>query len=186
MIVARKNLGKMMIIPAIIPGAERVDSMRILGVTISSNLKMNQHLKSVIASASSSLYALGILRSHGLSGKSLHEVAKATTIAQALYASPAWWGYTSNEERKKINNLVNRMKRRGFLPEDSPGASTMAEEADDTLFKAIQQNPNHVLRKLFPTTRRNCYSLRPRTHNFNLPLKDNRNFISRILYKNTY
>src|SRR6218665_564923 len=39
------------------------------------------------------MYALKVLRSHGLKPQMLHEVTKMTTIASLMYASPAWWGY---------------------------------------------------------------------------------------------
>jgi len=185
MLISRKQLDKL-VIPTIISGAERVESMRILGVTITSDLRMDLHLEGVLASASSSLYALGILRSHGLTGKPLHEVAQATTLAHTLYASPAWWGYASTEERDKIDKLLNRMKRRGFLPIDIKSAADLAMAADQGLFRAICLNPDHVLRELLPSIRQSEYHLRQRTHNFTLPKKDDRNFINRILFKNIY
>src|SRR6218665_1059207 len=36
------------------------------------------------------MHALGKLRNHGLTCKALHDVARASTIAQVMYASPAW------------------------------------------------------------------------------------------------
>ena len=49
-------------------------------------------------------------------------------------------------------------------------------------------DPNHVLRKLLPEARRvsYMYHLRPRVHGFQLPTKDDRNVIPRLLYKGIY
>src|SRR6218665_3953734 len=43
-------------------------------------------------------------------------------------------------------------------------------------------NDRHVLRHLFPSEKRRIYDLRSRVHNFTLPLKDNNNFIPRVLF----
>jgi len=55
-------------------------------------------------------------------------------------------------------------------------------QADLRLFRAATQDPNHVLRKLLPEAMRVIYNLRPRVHGFQLPAKDDRNFIPRLLY----
>src|SRR6218665_1980056 len=68
-----------------IAGAERVYSMRVLGVTINPHLTMSDHVDNLIESGASSIYAL---RSHGLQPKQLQLVARMTTIASLLYASP--------------------------------------------------------------------------------------------------
>src|SRR6218665_3809148 len=55
--------------------------------------------------------------------------------------------------------------------------------SDDRLFKSILLDPNHVLRKHFSETRPTNYNLRPRAHEFKLPLKDDRNYVPRLLSK---
>ena len=68
----------------------------------------------------------------------------------------------------------------------APSASTFANEADRSLFRAVTQDPNHVLRKLLPEARQVSYILRPRVHRFQLPTKDDRNFIPLLLYTDIY
>ena len=46
-------------VPAIVVGAIRVEAMKILGVTLTSDLKIEIHLNRVLSSAASSMYALG-------------------------------------------------------------------------------------------------------------------------------
>ena len=82
--------------------------------------------------------------------------------------------------------IINKLKRCGFLPMSVPSASTLASDAEQRLFKAVIQNPNHVLRKLLPEVRQINYNLRPKAHKFKLPIKDERNFIPRFLYKDMY
>ena len=47
-------------------------------------------------------------------------------------------------------------------------------------------NNTHVLRKHLPEVRQLSYNLRPLSHGFLLPSKDDRNFIYWLLYKDTY
>ena len=113
------------------------------------------------SSCASSLCALRVLCSHGLPTSQLHEVARATTVASLMYASPSWWGFASARDRERLELIINKLKRCGFLPMSAPSASTLASEADQRLFKAVIQNPNHVLCKLLPEVRQTNYDLRP-------------------------
>src|SRR6218665_2576206 len=53
-------------------------------------------------------------------------------------------------------------------------------------FRAITIDPSHVLRQLLPKPKHTGYVLRPQAHGYELPVKDEHNFISRMLYKNIY
>ena len=88
LIVFRKGVSRDIPPTTIIEGAERVTSMRVLRVTISSDLSMEVHLDQVLASCASSEYALRQLRSYGLQPLQLHQVTKATTLASLMYAAP--------------------------------------------------------------------------------------------------
>ena len=90
--------------------------MKILGVTLQSDLKMEAHITEVLSSCASSLYALGVLRSHGLLTSSLHEVARTSTMARLMYASPAWWGFVSAGDRDRVEGFIRKTKKFGFLP----------------------------------------------------------------------
>ena len=92
----------------------------------------------------------GFLRCHGLPPPQLHEVARATTIASLMYASPSWWGFSSAKDRSLMERLINKLKRSGFLPESAPSAAALAGEADERLFRAVISDPTHVLRKHLP------------------------------------
>ena len=54
---------------------------------------MSDHVSQVLSACSSSIFALRLLRNHGLRSDQLNLVARATTIASILYATPAWWGF---------------------------------------------------------------------------------------------
>src|SRR6218665_2030770 len=110
------------------------------------------------------------------------EVTRATTMAQVMYASPAWWGYTRAKDQEKLERLVGRLKRQGFLMKEDMDISHQASKADQKLFQAIRNNPHHVLYRLLQELKKTGYNTRARAHNFVLPPKDNSNFLPRMLY----
>jgi len=169
--------------PPLLEGVERVKSMKILGVTIRCDLRADSHVDEIIGACSGSLHALKTLRSHGLPSKALHTVSEATTVARLLYAAPAWWGFASVTDHNRLEKFLSRMKRMGYLPSGSPTMEVRVGAADDRLLQSVVWSESHVLRGLFPPIIRRHYSLRPRAHEFELPSKDDRHFISRVLFK---
>jgi len=157
-----------------------------VSLTLQSNLSFDKHIAKTIASCASSLYALRVLRSHGLASEALYEVCRATTMAKLVYALPAWWGFVSAYNRDRLEALVRKTKRLGCLQNGAPSVSEMASKADDALFRAITRNPEHVLHPLLPPVIDQGHCLRPRPHNYALPREDNKNFIHRLLYTNIY
>src|SRR6218665_1330140 len=71
----------------LIDGAERVTSLRVLGVLLDSKLTISDHISQILSACSSSIFALRLLRNHGLRSDQLHLVARATTIASIMYAT---------------------------------------------------------------------------------------------------
>ena len=159
MLIARRRIE---LPPDRISNVERVTSMRILGVTLQDNLRTTQHVSELLRGCSRSLYALRILRAHGLSSEALQEVARATSVARLLYSAPAWWGFTLGEDRVRMERMLNRMRRLGFLPATSPNMEELAAGADARLLSNVIRNDNHVLRSLFPPLAKTRYNLRPR------------------------
>ena len=100
----------------------------------------------------------------------LHEVARASTMARLMYAAPAWWGYINAGERDRLEGFIRKTKRFGYLPPSALTAEEMSERADDNLFKAVMSDSNHVLHALLPPPRTHEHSLRPRPHSLLLPL----------------
>ena len=92
---------------------------------------------------------LRLLRSHGLQPRELHLVARATTVASMLYAAPAWWGFAGEGDRQRLERLIARMRRSGYLPSDFPDLATLVEEADCKLYTNLRRSNTHVLRHYF-------------------------------------
>src|SRR6218665_2763374 len=133
----------------IIPGAERIVQLRVLGVLLNPQLSMGDHIDRAVSSCVSSKFALRTLRAHGLRPQELHLVARATTVASLQYASPAWWGFATEEQRNQLERLLRGLRRCGFLPADFSSFAALATETNMRLFKSISANPYHVLRHYF-------------------------------------
>jgi len=170
-------------VPPPLPDMERVTVMTVLGVILRSDLRAISHVKKVLGSSTGSLHALRVLRAHGLPHDAMATVARATTLSRLLYASPAWWGFTSADDRQRIERLQRKMQRMHFLPSDAEPLVAVVDAADSRLLKTVIGADAHVLRRLFPPTAHRPYNLRPRSHPFILPTKDERNYIPRVLYK---
>jgi len=67
-------------------------TIKVLVVTITNHLSVSDHVRYVISKCSQSLYALKVLRCHGMNDEALRQVYKAVVIAKLLYSSLAWWG----------------------------------------------------------------------------------------------
>lgn len=106
--------------------------------------------RETMGACSRSLYALRVLRVHGLPPAVLHEVARATTLAHLLYTSPAWWGFAKQVDRSRLERLLTRMRRMGYLPSCTPDVFDLAHAAEQRLLGSVAVNSNHVLRPLLP------------------------------------
>src|SRR6218665_2676554 len=60
---------------------------------------------------------------------------------------------------------------------------SMADAADVCLLRAVVASDAHVLRQFFPPVAKLTYNLHPRKRPFLLPPKDDRYFVSRVLFK---
>src|SRR6218665_1529063 len=114
-----------------------VTNMKILGVVVGCDLSARLHISDTLGACSRSFYALRVRRAHGLPPASLQEVARATTLARLLYASSAWWGFAKKEDRNRLESLVKRMRRMGYLP-----SSTLTLKISSTLRRTACWGPS--------------------------------------------
>jgi len=64
--------------------------IKILGVTFTNGLSVSLHVQTVITCAQT-LYALRVLRAHGLCDNALQIIFRAVVVAKLMYESSAWW-----------------------------------------------------------------------------------------------
>ena len=99
----------------------------------------------------------------------MQTIFKAVAIGKLRYASPAWYGFTSAEDRERIEVFLRKSKRAGYCQSDDQTFESMCGEADAVLFRSIVTNREHVLYQLLPPKVKRSYDLRPRPHEFELP-----------------
>jgi hypothetical protein len=174
--------------PPAISEVQRVETIKILGVTISRKFSVAQHIDNLLAACAQTLFALRTLRHHGLPEDAIHAVFQAVVVARLTYASPAWRSFSSSADQGRIDSFLRRAVVLGYRPDSAPSFSAICDTADDKLFNQVLNNSHHILFPLLPPVRDNRYFMRVRSHNHQLPMRksvltDN-NFITRMLFKN--
>jgi len=90
----------------------------------------------------------------------------------------------------RLGTIIRRSIRQGYCTTDLADITSFIDTADDTLFRQILTNPNHVLAHLLPEKVNTHYQLRPRQHDRQLIPKTTKlyscNFVIRMLYKHSY
>ena len=166
----------------------RVSSIKILGVTINENLSVSDHVRATIGSCAQSLYALRLLR---LDNHSVQTVYNAVVMSKLLYASPAWYGFTSKEDRDRIDLFMKKSSKSAFAPPNQTSFASLCEKLDDKMFEKVSMDEHHVLHHLLPPVNVTGHNLCRRAHSFVLRAKcktvlQDKNFFKRDLYKDSY
>jgi len=73
---------KLLELPSLCLGITQVNSMSALGVVINDRLSAADHVNTILSSHSSMMYALRMLRDHGLQPSSLHDMLRFFTVHQ--------------------------------------------------------------------------------------------------------
>jgi len=157
---------------------------------LQSNLQMTEHTSNIVSKAGQNLYALKVLKSNGLANSLLHTVCQATLVSSLTYASAAWIGFTSSEDRSRLQSVFNRAYRWGLCsPPSPPNLQAISDKTDSNLFSKICTYSNHVLHYILPPKSQTHYHLRTRSHCYTLPWNTpllKQNFLHRLLFKNSY
>ena len=168
----------------------RKNSITVLGVDIGNNLKFDKHIEKTLQKTSKTLFALRVLRAHGMPVLNLWDIAKAILVPQVMYALSAWWGFVTVSQKNRLESVVRKAKKYGFLPPSYDSLEDLSLISDEKLFFSVQYRPNHVLKQLLPPPKTPNYSLRDRSHNFTLSSdisnSKRRNFIYRMLFTDIY
>jgi len=133
------------------------------------------HVDELLTKSSQSLFTLRTLREHGLPPSNRHAVFQAVVINKLIYASPAWYGFTSAADRERLDSFLRRSARLGYRDAQSPSFDSLCETADEQLFVKTVKNKQHLLCSLLPPQREQHCKLRDRVHNFELPSRNKRN-----------
>ena len=85
----------------------------LLGVIVNNRLTAADHVATLLSSCSRMMYAMRVLRAHGLPDTSLQDVFRAVVVSRIEYAAPAWSGMCSAADRTRLDSLLRRSKRLG-------------------------------------------------------------------------
>jgi len=125
-----------------------------------------------------------------LCDSALQTVYLAVVVAKLTYASSAWIGFFSANDRPKITAFIRRSKRTGFCSSQLDDFSSLCDAADTQLFTEILHNPCHVIQALLTPPADHNYDVRDRPHNRRLPVRmshlTNCNLIVRMLFGESY
>ena len=172
--------------PPLLPGLTRVHTLSVLGVTIDEMLSFSDHISMKLSKGHQQLYAIKTLKAHGLAGVALNDVCNAVFLSSLTYASQAWWGFISAESKHRLQACVSKTKTwklDGGKPLND--IELLCTKYDNNLFKAVLNDPHHVLHKLLPETKTNHYNMRDRAHNKTLAICTTvaaKTFINRMLF----
>ena len=150
-------------LPNPIDGIEMIHNIMALGIIVNDQLTSTDHVSSLLASCSSLLYALRLLREHGLPTVSLHDVFRATVASKILYCALAWYSFSSAADLNKLECFLCCCKRSGYCKQDMPTITEQVDDADNSLFNSIIANKHHVQCYL-PDNPDSGYNLWPRRH----------------------
>ena len=157
-------------------------AFKILGVTITDKLSMSEHVVcEVVRQCAQSLHVIRVLCCHGMNDQALQAVYRSVVVAKLLYVASVWWGFTTADDRHRIEAVVRRGVQAGLYPVDGPAAVQLMEDSDDALFYRVRYCEHHVLDKLLPDQNDHDHYPHPRCHNLSHSYSmDHRNFISRL------
>ena len=162
---------------------EVVDSAKILGLSISSNLKWNNHIDQIISKARKRLYSLSQLKRANVGMKEL--VLFFTTCIRPIleYASPVFHNSLTNYLSQDLERIQKRALRI-ILPWtsyeealQSTGLERLSHRRDilsNKLFDAIITDDNHKLFTLLPPCNETVNMTLRSSHRFNVTFQTNR------------
>ena len=120
--------------PTVIPDIVRVDKLNILGITVSDTLTFHHHISALVAKSVRSFYALKTIRAHGLNGKALWDVTRATLVSHDNSGMQALPG----GDISKFQSVIKKAIRYGYLPRSF---STLDELTEDEKLFSVQPQP---------------------------------------------
>ena len=91
----------------------------------------SDHIRRVISDSAQSLYALRVLRHHGMNDVGLQTFFRAVVVSRLMYASHAWRGFATATDLKRVDAFLRRCKCCGYCSSDLPDFEELLDESDD-------------------------------------------------------
>jgi len=157
-------------LPSSLTGIEQVATAKLLGITFSQTLSFDEHARTILSICSQRMYLLKCLKSQGLPARELSTVFNAIVVSRFLYAIPAWGGFLSAFWIAKIDALLSKCVRYGYIDQAKMRSFLeLVAKADKKLFASIV-HPGHCLNYILPPSKNLTVRLRNTHCLFTLPL----------------
>jgi len=89
----------------------------------------------------------------------LRTIYKSVVLAKLLYAVPAWWGFTTADDKRRLEAFVRRGVRLNLYLQHEPTITQLVGQHEDSLFQAILDDESHVIHHLLLPSLSNTYNL---------------------------
>ena len=133
----------------------QVDTLKILGVTFSSDLKWNIHVRNVVSKASSRIYIIRNLKRSDCSKDLLYRAYVSFIRSVLLYAYPSFCNMTAYL-RQELSSVEKRVMKIIGSNCDKPDLLTFADFTCSKFFKMIEYCKTHPLRIMFRELPESC------------------------------
>ena len=124
-----------------LPGIERVENFKFLGVFVSEDLKWNDHISYIVGKANSRLHFLRQLKRAGVPTDDMlaYYIGEIRSVLE--YAAPAWHSSLTDELSDKLENIQKRALRIVY------GGSKFSDNSYDRFCNEISVAPLVVRRE---------------------------------------
>ena len=122
--------------PAYIDNIEQLDGAKLLGVILQGNHKMDSHIQYILSQCAQRMYLLKLLKHQGMPIEKLSVVAHSLIVSWILYAFLAWGGFLSAELSGKLDALLRRLRRFGYI-RDNRRFIELLDKTDEDLFSIV-------------------------------------------------
>ena len=123
----------------------QVSSLKVLGVTLQSNHRFNEHIKVKLQEANKCLYVIRCLRKEGYLQSDIGYVYRSMVLPKLTYGLPIY--AASTPELTTVQKFLQRCFKRRYI-------SYILEEADRAVFKKISSMPGHPFYPFLPQNKR--------------------------------
>ena len=147
---------------------ERVDSIKFLGIHISSDLSWSVNTSHLVRKAQQRLFFLRRLRSFEVCSEMLHMFYQSVVASVLFYAAVCWGGSMTDRNSRRLDRLVK--KASSVLGRSLDPLGAVVERRTRSIVQSILENDRHPLHSILEGQRSSnswrLISLRCRTERF--------------------
>jgi hypothetical protein len=128
-----------------------IDNSKAFGVTICRILSAYSRIDTILAACAQTLYAVHMLRSHGLPDNALHTVFQAVDVTKLGCAFPAKWGFITSADRACLEAFLDRAAKYGYVMLQPRFWQLSVTKWMINLFRNALSRFQHLLNSMLPT-----------------------------------